>query len=193
MDDNQDIIHQYRIREKIDEWLNLAPFKFPATVAEELGITEMELLMNMPDMAVAVSKDEFDNIITEVSKWGNILVVVQNESTILEIESSFPMGYCAHGYYNFRDQNTLGGHIKIADLSAIFFVDRPFMGMESHSIQFFDQNGSAMFKLFVGRDDEGYSISEQKERYLSFKERLTRKIPKQCRLSAVISPYLKPA
>jgi len=162
------------LKERVMEMVSKNPSQVTTTMAKELGACEMNVIRNLPeDMVKEVSKDRFDEIIAEVSAWGILTVIVQNESTILEVKASFPVGTYGHGYYNLKSKDTpIGGHIRADDLSAIFFVSKPFMGLESHSIQFFDKNGNAMFKLYLGRDENRVIIPKQIERFLALKDRL---------------------
>ncbi len=91
-------------------------------MAQELGVSEKEIIRCLPgDMVKEVSKDRFDEIIAEVSGWGIVTVIVQNESTILKVKAPFPVGTYGHGYYNLKSKDSpIGGNIKVDDLSAIF-------------------------------------------------------------------------
>ena len=40
-------------------------------------------------------------------------------------------------------------------------IERKFMGMDTASILFFNKEGSAMLKIFLGRDDHRQLLSEQ--------------------------------
>ena len=53
------------------------------------------------------------------------------------------------------------GHLKAENCAHIAFVNRPFMGRPSRSLQFFNGNGEAMFKVFVRRDKERNLLDEQ--------------------------------
>jgi putative heme utilization carrier protein HutX len=162
------------LKKKVAEMAANNPSQATGAMAKELGVSEMEVVRNLPDdMVKEVSKERFDEIIEDVSKWGDLTVIVQNESTILEVKASFPIGTYGHGYYNLKSKDTpIGGHIKADDLSAVFFVSKPFMGLESHSVQFFNKNGNAMLKLYLGRDENRVIIPEQIERFINLKNRL---------------------
>lgn len=162
------------LKEKVMEMARENPSQATGAMARELSVSEMDVMRNLPeDMVKEVPKDRFDEIIAEVSTWGTLTVIVQNESTILEVKAPFPVGNYGHGFYNLKSKDTpVGGHISADDLSAIFFVSKPFMGLESHSIQFFNKNGNAMFKLYLGRDENRRIIQEQSERFARLKNRL---------------------
>jgi len=162
------------IKEKVMEMVSKNPSQSTGAMAKELEISEMDVIRNLPeDMVKEVSKDRFDEIIAEVSTWGVLTVIVQNESTILEVKAPFPVGTYGHGFYNLQSKDTpVGGHIRTDDLSAVFFVSKPFMGLESYSIQFFNNNGNAMFKLYLGRDENRRIIQEHMEKFIKLKNKL---------------------
>jgi len=162
------------IKEKVMEMVSKNPSQSTGAMAKELEISEMDVIRNLPeDMVKEVSKDRFDEIIAEVSTWGVLTVIVQNESTILEVKAPFPVGTYGHGFYNLQSKDTpVGGHIRTDDLSAVFFVSKPFMGLESYSIQFFNNTGNAMFKLYLGRDENRRIIQEHMEKFIKLKNKL---------------------
>jgi len=170
------------IKEKVMEITAKGLAKSTGAMAVDLGVSEMEVIRNLPaDMVKEVSKERFDEIIEDISQWGTLMVIVSNGSIILEIKAPFPVGTYGHGYYNLESSNTpIGGHIRADDLSAIFFVSRPYMDMETHSIQFFNKNGNAMFKLFLGWDENRQIISEQMGKFINLKNRLCQRGERQC-------------
>jgi hypothetical protein len=65
------------------------------------------------------------------------------------------------GYFNIHGTSPLGGHLRIARCAAIYFVDRPFFGRRSCSLQFINIDGGAMFKVFVRRDEKRELLADQ--------------------------------
>lgn len=55
--------------------------------------------------------------------------------------------------------------------AAIYFVDRPFFGRRSCSVQFINVDGEAMFKVFVGRDESRNMRPEQLARFERLREK----------------------
>ncbi len=161
------------VKESVKEAIEKDPSKATGAMAKELGVSEKEVISCLSDeMVKEVPIDKFEEIIEEVSKLGQLTLIVQNESTIFQVRTLFPLGSYGHGYYNLLSKETpIGGHIKDEELSAIFLVSKPFMGIETHSIQFFNHNGNAMFKLFLGRDENRQIIPEQMEKFISLKNR----------------------
>ena len=68
----------------------------------------------------------------------------------------------------------IGGHIKAENCKEIAFVARPFMGRESRSLQFFNADGEAMFKIFVARDAARELIPEQVAKFDALRARYDR-------------------
>ena len=51
------------------------------------------------------------------------------------------------------------------------FLSLPFMGLESHSIQFFDAADAVVFSIYVGRENRAL-IPSVKERFLALRASL---------------------
>ena len=85
-----------------------------------------------------------------------------------------PPGSYGGGYFNLHGESPIGGHIKVDRLKCIAFVSRPFMGRQSCSVQFFDQDGDAMFKVFVGRDSKRELMPEQVSRFQALRAKVCR-------------------
>ena len=64
-------------------------------------------------------------------------------------------------YFNLRGKKGMTGHIKAENCTHIALIERKFMGMDTASILFFNQAGSAMFKIFLGRDEHRQLLAEQ--------------------------------
>jgi putative heme iron utilization protein len=66
----------------------------------------------------------------------------------------------------------IGGHIRYENCKHIAFVSRPFMGRPSRSLQFFNDAGEAMFKVFVRRDKERNLLPDQVARFDALRARM---------------------
>lgn len=49
-------------------------------------------------------------------------------------------------------ENVVGGHLRADTVTEIAFLSMPFMGLESHSVQFFNAGGKVMFAVYAGRE-----------------------------------------
>lgn len=115
---------------------------------------------NLPSPTV-VSGDKFDTVWDTVCEWGNVTTLVHTTDVILEFSGELPSGFHRHGYFNLRGKHGMSGHIKAENCTHIALIERKFMGMDTASILFFNKEGSAMLKIFLGRDDHRQLLSEQ--------------------------------
>jgi putative heme utilization carrier protein HutX len=84
----------------------------------------------------------------------------------VEFCGPLPEGKIGHGMYNLQGgRSGLSGHLRPENCKAIFLVRRPFMGMKTLSVQFFNADGETIFKIYVGRDEKRALKSDQVERF----------------------------
>ncbi|MTW17557.1 heme utilization cystosolic carrier protein HutX [Rhodoplanes serenus] len=121
-------------------------------LARQHGVTTLDATRLLPpDTAAFAPADAFADVMADLTGWGPVLVVVHTPSIVLECEGPVPPGSFGRGFFNLHGDSPIGGHIRVDRCVAIAFVRRPFMGRESCSVQFFDHDGEAMFKVFVRR------------------------------------------
>ena len=155
------------VNEKIREALVKQPNAFPTMIAQELGVSEWAVVSQLTsEVMQEVDAAAFDKIMQEVTNWGEITFIVRNGSVIAEIKGIVPQGTYGRGYFNFaHDVSPISGHINVANLAHICFVQKAAMGMESLSIQFFDKQGDSMFKIYLGRGEDKKHILAQIDAY----------------------------
>lgn len=135
-------------------------------IARTYCVSTLEVVRALPDShRTLVSADKFETILEAVAGWGPILFIVHTPDLVLECEGPLPPGTFGRGFFNLHGESPIGGHIRVSRLKEIAFVSRPFMGRESRSIQFFNLDGDAMFKIFVRRDEARNLIAEQVEKF----------------------------
>ena len=131
-------------------------------IAREYGVSTFDVVSKLPAGHCAILPGEkLEEILTALTSWGDILFIVHTRDIVLECAGPLPAGSFGRGYFNIHGDSPIGGHIKADNCKHIAFVSRPFMGRESRSIQFFNGDGEAMFKIFVRRDKERNLVSEQ--------------------------------
>jgi len=141
-------------------------------VAREHGVAARDVLAMLPaGEAVAEPAEAFEAIWTEVTGWGEILFIVNTPDIVLECHGALVPGTAGHGWFNVHGDSPIGGHIKASNCREICFVDRVFHGRRSLSIQFFNEAGEAMFKIFVRRDKERALIADQIPRFEALRAR----------------------
>lgn len=131
-------------------------------IAKEHQVSTFDVVANLPDdNHTTVGAEHFDAVMEALTSWGEVLFIVHTNDIVLECAGKIPPGSHARGYFNIHGDSPIGGHIKAENCKAISFIDRPFMGRVSKSIQFFNQCGEAMFKIFVRRDDKRELLADQ--------------------------------
>ncbi len=131
-------------------------------IAREAGVpTQLVLEALPPETRVFVAAEQFEPLWQSLATWGDVLFIVHTADIVLECQGSLPIGSFGAGYYNIHGDSPIGGHIKAGNCRAIYLVDRMFHGRRSCSVQFFNGDGEAMFKVFVKRDKARELVSAQ--------------------------------
>jgi putative heme utilization carrier protein HutX len=135
-------------------------------IARRHGVPLRVVLDLLPDAAArSASGARFAEIWGDLVDWGLVTFIVHTEDGVFETKAPLPPGNEARGYFNIHGKSPLGGHLRIGRCAAIYFIDRPFFGRRSCSLQFINIDGGAMFKVFVGRDEKRELIADQLARF----------------------------
>lgn len=128
-------------------------------IAMENRVTTRDVVGCLPSKHVVVADgSKFAEIMAELSTWGDILLIVHTPDVVMECAASLPAGEFGHGFFNLGHGSPIRGHIRAENCKDICFVHRPFMNMDTYSVQFFNTRGGAMFKIFVRRDEESEAL-----------------------------------
>jgi putative heme utilization carrier protein HutX len=142
-------------------------------IARDYAVSTFDVVRALPpEHRVIVAGGKFEDVLADLTTWGEVLFIVHTADIVLECAGRIPPGSFARGYFNLHGDSPIGGHIKAANCTHIAFVSRPFMGRPSCSLQFFNGAGEAMFKIFVRRDKERNLLPEQVQRFSTLSERL---------------------
>ena len=147
----------------LQEFLKTEPDGTLEVVAEQYNTTLLEVVRNLPSSTI-VSGDKFDTVWDTVCEWGNVTTLVHTADVILEFSGELPSGFHRHGYFNLRGKHGMSGHIKAENCTHIALIKQglPLTFLQhTASILFFNKEGSAMLKIFLGRDDHRQLLSEQ--------------------------------
>ncbi len=145
-------------------------------LAAQHGVPLQTVVECLPEtMWVRVSGAHFVGAMEAITTWGPVTVIAHTRDVILEFEGPLPPGKLGHGFYNLQGgHGGLHGHLRADNCKAIVFLRRPFMGKDTASVQFFNADGEAMFKIFVGRDDKGALREDQIAHLAALQDRLSR-------------------
>jgi putative heme utilization carrier protein HutX len=135
-------------------------------IASAYGLALQRVVECLPaGMGKRIAGTHFIDVMQDISAWGDITFIVHTKDAIVEFEGPLPGGSAGHGFYNLKGGNGLSGHLRAGNCHAIVFLRRPFMGVATMSVQFFNADGDAMFKIFVGRDKDRKLKADQVERF----------------------------
>ncbi len=161
-------------RDKLAARLARNPDGVLETLAAEHGVTVRDATAMLgPQRVRWAQATRFDEVFADLAAWGELLFLVHTPNIVLEVKGALPPGEHGRGYFNLHGAGPIGGHLKADRCAAIAFVRRPFFGSDSASIQFFDGDGAAMFKVFVRRAPDRQLDREQLERFEALAARMT--------------------
>ena len=137
-------------------------------------VSEGAITLALPDTMVTMADaSEAEAILTQLPAWGNVTTIVHSFGSIFEFKNPFPKGKSDYGYYNIMGKEGLHGHLRLDLIKHIAFVSKPFRGMESHYIGFYEEQGHCVFKVYVGRDKKRQLLAHQLEAFALLKSDLT--------------------
>ncbi len=141
--------------------------KNPAILLEKLSTatnaSAAQLIECLPEeMWTKVSGTYFEEILRQLPSWGKVTTIVHTTDVVMEFSGVFPEGEISHGFYNLNSHGEgLHGHLRYKNCHVIYFVERPFKGMDTKSILFTNEQGDFMFKVFLGRDENRQIKTDQ--------------------------------
>lgn len=146
------------------EFLATEPDGTLEAVAERFNTSLFDVVQHLPAFTLT-DGGSFDLVWDTVCEWGKVTTLVHTADVILEFTGELPSGFHRHGYFNLRGRHGMTGHIKAENCTHIALVERKFMGMDTASILFLNAAGSAMFKVFLGRDEHRQLLTRQVEAF----------------------------
>lgn len=142
------------LKEAITQYLETKKPLMLSQMAKEYSVSEMQVAEALPtDMVSFASKEKFETIWKELVTWEKCTFIMQNLGSTFEVCGKLNKGSFGHGYFNLNGDEALHGHLNVDDISRIAFLSMPFMGLESHSVQFFNDAGAVKFSVYVGREN----------------------------------------
>lgn len=156
----------------IAEALAATPHSALEDIARAANATPLAVLTALPAGEVtALPGALMVEVLDAMAGWGEITLVVNTGPVILEAKAPLQGGTVAQGMYNFKGK-PIGGHLKIDACTCVAFVRRQLFGSETRSVQFYDTEGSCMFKVYLGRDASRQMIPAQIAAFDALERRL---------------------
>ena len=121
-----------------------------------------------------LGRDQILPLLQALPGWGNTTTIVFSRGCVFEYKGCFPAGQLVEGYYNLGE-STAGfhGHLRLDALAQVKFQDKPHRGRASYALVFQDEPGSTVFKLFLGRGNDGEVLPQQLEEFRRIRATLT--------------------
>jgi heme iron utilization protein len=162
----------------IRQELEAKPDGILEVVAANHGVPLEQVLDCLPaGMAIAADGSLFETAWRDMTEWGEMTFIVHTRDGVFECSRAIPPGSAGRGYFNVHGESPISGHLKAERRRSIYFVDRSFFGKRSCSVQFINTDGEAMFKIFVGRNDDRSLKGEQVARFEALREVLSQHAP----------------
>ena len=159
-------------RPTLAEALAANPTSALEDIARAAGVTPLDVLLALPAGEVtALSGAHMVAALDDIASWGEITLIVNTGPVILEAKGPMHGGTVAHGMYNLKGK-PIGGHLNIAACARVAFVRRKLFASETRSVQFYGQDGSCLFKVYLGRDEARQLIPSQVAAFDALEARL---------------------
>ncbi|MBR5999802.1 MAG: heme utilization cystosolic carrier protein HutX [Oxalobacter sp.] len=150
------------IKESIRQTLAKNPGTQLEPLARENGLPTSDVIELLPEGTWQKTSGEcFVDIMKALSKLGKMTTIINTGDVIFEYVGEVSNGGVAHGFYNLTPKSPLHGHIRHGNCKAIYLVERLFMNLPTLSIQFANQEGKIMFKVYAGRDENRQLLADQ--------------------------------
>jgi len=116
--------------------------------------------------AVTLPGSRARDILEQFPTWGDMVTIVLHAGCVFEYKGPFPPGEVGRGFYNLKGTRPgFEGHLRLDAIDHIGFQDRRHAGRSAHALTFNDAEGNNLFKVFLGRDENGDLWPEQLEAY----------------------------
>lgn len=126
-------------------------------------------------MGVTMPGSLAQELLEQLAGWGIMTTIIIHAGSVFEFKGSFPKGISHDGFYNLTDAIPgLHGHLNLKQVRQIRFQDTPHRGGESYAFVFENAAQEVIFKVFLGRDERGELLADQKQRFLAMQHQYRR-------------------
>jgi putative hemin transport protein len=141
------------LKARVADALHKDPRAMTMVMARDLRVPEADVVRAFPDDRVTelrIGGEQTLDLIRSLESLGRVHVIATNAGCTLESYGRFG-GFSLTGPYFNVQTDTLDMHIRHESLAAAFALIKPSHqdGQTTYSVQFFDREGRAAFKVFV--------------------------------------------
>ena len=134
------------------QWENLKaenPHLRIRNAADQLGVSEMELLATQIGASVIRLKPEISSILGHINTLGDVMALTRNDACVHEKTGNYgPINIIDSTHVAFNTEN-VQLVINLSQWAKVFVVQEPAGDMVRKSIQFFSQQGEALHKIYL--------------------------------------------
>ena len=139
--------------EEIRDWFRADPNRMPMMGARQFGLPEATVVraLRAEWQITELRLDAFKEIMEALRDLGKLRVFVRSRAAVTEMTGTFREFSEAGGFFNVGG-DTIDLHIIPRELEFIFAIERPGLAtpdQRTYSVQFFDKQGDAAFKVFL--------------------------------------------
>ena len=139
------------LRERVQSALAEEPNAMTMQLAQRFAVPEADILRALPPgRVVELESSQWEAIIRDLEPLGKVHVIISNGAATLETSGVFKDFSIWGGFFNVQSPS-LDMHIRYDNLGSIFALEKPshMNGVNTLSIQFYDRQGHAAFKVFL--------------------------------------------
>lgn len=118
----------------------------------------------------AIPAHSAEALLRDIVQWGNTTTIIIHGGCVFEFKGCFPQGQSAEGFYNLKGESGFEGHLNLTRVAAIELQSKIHRGRESHAFVFVNNIQEVMFKIFLGRQENGDLIASQLEKFNLIKQ-----------------------
>ncbi|ROH98115.1 hemin-degrading factor [Chryseobacterium daecheongense] len=129
--------------------------------AEQLGVSEAELLITNIGNEVTVLKPEFANILSEVEQLGKVMALTRNDECVHERKGTYLNGDFSSPHAQLFVGEDIDLRIFLHSWKFAFAV----VEGDKKSLQFFGKDGLALHKIYLTKDSNAEAFDVIVEKY----------------------------
>lgn len=150
------------IRLRWEQLKSYHPELSPATAAEKLKVSEVELFQSAGGENLKILNNQFGKLFAEIEKIEHFKILIRNKSCIQEINGSFKINSNQNGKLNIENE-IAKLNIQTDELKYCFSIKSE----TENSFRFFDSKGSTVLRIITNPDTDQKLFDEITEKFIS--------------------------
>lgn len=141
-------IEETNWRDAVQTFISQNPRARAIDIANALGCTEVHALSALSDVAWEISAQDLPRVLTEISTWERIMVLVRNQDAVAEVEVPGEGGYVNGDWLNWIGENH-NLHIRIEATRQILALVRSGKRGPTYSFNLVNQEGLVFCRFYT--------------------------------------------